>query len=361
MGDPTRHALLPPSGAAVWVPCPGSVTMSAHVGLPAAEEGEAAEEGTAAHEVAMRWALGDSTTSGDDDMDDAAELWARTLEGDGWKLEAPLAVPSVSPHVWGTPDGRRYLRDAGLLQVADFKYGFLTVEPTDWQLILYAIGALDEAGINGHEDQYTRVELIIVQPRAPHSDGPVRRVTMMASELRGYVNRAAMAAEKALSPDAHVRAGEQCRYCPARYACPAARQAAGDAREYVQAARPDHLDAEAVGYEIAALRQAQKAIEYRLTGLEAQAVETIKQGGDVPGWAIEPGQGRRQWTCDVEAVRRLGEYLGLSLTQEEPITPTQAIKAGVDKGVILSYSEVPKRAHKLVPSKQTRAAKAFSK
>lgn len=361
-----QHSVLPPSGAAVWSRCPGSVMLGMETRMPWSESGEAAEEGRQAHTIAERWARGDTTPSGDADMDRGAQLWADTLADMAplaeWRLEEQVTAPSIHPMVWGTTDGRHYSREHGLLRVGDYKYGFKPVEPeSNLQLICYAAGVLDALGINGYEDQHTRVELFIVQPRASHRDGPVRRWSVLASELRPYINQLAAAAGRAMSPGATVHAGEQCQYCPARYACPAARDAAGSAADYAQAARPDYLTPDALAYEVEALRQAQDAIKYRLTGLEAQAVETIKQGATVPGWTIEPGQGRRTWSRPVEEVRRLGELYGVPLTREEPITPTQAIDAGVDKGVILSYSEVPKRAHKLVKAQQTRAAKAFSK
>jgi hypothetical protein len=335
--------------------------MALQTQMPWSEPGEAAEKGRERHEVANRFAAGDRSSSGDAEADKGAALWADVLKGDGWTLERPVRIPSVSQHCFGTPDAWQYDRQAGIVRVADYKSGFLTVEPDDWQLILYASGVLDELGIDGHADQHTRVELTIVQPFPFHRDGPVRRWSVMASDLRPYINRAAEAARQALSPAASVQAGPQCRYCPARHACPAAQQAAGAAHDYAQAATPQFLDETAMAYEYEALQAAKQAIEYRLTGLEAQMIEIIKQGGDVPGWSIEPGQGRRAWTVTADEVRRLGELWGVPLTKEEPITPRQAMDAGLDKGVILSYSEVPKRAHKLVRSSTTKAAKAFSK
>lgn len=363
----SRHSILPPSGAAVWSQCPGSVTLAMQTSQPWSAAGESASEGRDAHAVAERYVLGDQMPSGDADMSAGARLWADTLErlrgGSGlWDLEQPVSIPDVHPLCGGTPDASRYDREAGILDVADYKYGRLTVEAwPNWQLIAYASGLLSELGIDGHADQHVRVRFTVVQPRASHPDGPVRTATVYASELRPYINKLAAAAERALSPGATVQDGPHCRYCPARYACPAARNAAGAAMDYEHAARPDWLSNEAMAYEYEVIERAIQALDYRKTGLEAQIMQTIQDGGHVPGYTIEPGQGRRAWTVPGEQVRRLGEYYGLPLTEEKPVTPTQAINLGVDKDVILSYSEIPKRAHKLVKVDTTKSAKAFRK
>jgi hypothetical protein len=99
------------------------------------------------------------------------------------------------------------------------------------------------------------------------------------------------------------------------------------------------------------LRRAQKAIEYRLSGLEEQAIHELSNGGLVSYFSTERGKGRERWKKDVPhaEVIMMGDLLGVDIRKPvEMDTPAQVRKKGIDESVIAEYSETPMTALKLV-------------
>ena len=91
------------------------------------------------------------------------------------------------------------------------------------------------------------------------------------------------------------------------------------------------------------------------SGIEAQAMHAIKNGTQLPGLAIEYGQGREQWTLDADTLTQMADAMQLPITAPKPVTPAQARamlkKAGIQQDVLNDWVSRPAGAAKLVPSK----------
>lgn len=373
------HARLSPSASGRWVHCPGSVTMEER--FPETTRSEAAEEGTASHFVGSETlsgraipAAGQTAPNGvilTAEMVEAAEVYTDAVAsaappGALLQVEKPLRVGRVHADCWGTPDLWYFDPTSWTLHVWDYKYGFGIVEPFEnWQGICYATGALDIVAANmgqpvGLIDQRVTVVIHIVQPRPFHIVGPVREWKIPASDLRGYVNRLEASAAAALGENPRTISGDYCRYCSARHACPAAQKAAMFAVDYTDRAAAEELSPEALAIELRTLQRAAKAIEYRLAGLESQAIAMLQGGGFIPGFAIDSGKGRPAWTGTAAEVFALGDMFGVNLRKpEEPVTPGQAKKAGIPADVVAALSESKGSGIKLVPTGNSLAAQIF--
>ena len=90
-----------------------------------------------------------------------------------------------------------------------------------------------------------------------------------------------MAAEAVFTGHAPVTSGSHCKYCSARHACPAAQKVAMFAIDYTAGSRVESLSPEAWSIEYATLLRAAEAIQYRLTGLEAQGKAAIRDGKNI--------------------------------------------------------------------------------
>lgn len=381
----SAHAFLAPSSAPRWVRCALSASLEA--AYPETEASPASIEGTAAH-WAVQMLLQGTPAAVDVQAPNGAAITQEMLEGaelvrddifatlgPNWgqflAVERPVQIRRVHPtHNWGTPDYRAWsrLNNGRLcLSVWDYKYGHGIVEAFEnWQLLDYACGLLDEAGIDGIKDQETVVDLAIIQPRAFHRDGPVRHWRVLASDLRGYFNQLAHAAALAVSANPKATpTPEGCENCRGRHACEALQRAA-----YTAAAKGEEYGAldvspHALGLELRTLKRAQKLLDARVSGIEAQAAASIKQGVLVPFWAMESTPGRLAWSKPAPEVFALGDMLGLKLQKDpEPITPTQAKAAAkaakVSGDIIDAYATRPIGAVKLVPDDGTKARLTFS-
>lgn len=380
----SEHAFLAPSSAARWVQCALSASLEA--AYPETEASPASLEGTAAH-WAVQMLLQGTPVAIDTqapngvavtlEMLQAAELVRddilQTLGADWAKylaIERRVQIPRVHPQNWGTPDYRAWsrLNNGRLcLHVWDFKYGHEIVEAFEnWQMIDYTAGILGEAGINGQQDQETVVEMVVIQPRAYHRDGPVRRWRAVASDLRAHINRLAMAAEDATSvkPTASPHT-DACKNCKGRHACEALQRAAYFAADYGKHYTPLELTPHALGLELRTLTRAKALLEARVSGLEAQAASKIKSGTLVPFWSLESSPGRLAWSKPVGEVMALGQMLGLDLAAEpDVITPTQAkAKAKTAKiapEIFDAYATRPAGSAKLTIDDGSKARRIFA-
>jgi hypothetical protein len=122
---------------------------------------------------------------------------------------------------------------------------------------------------------------------------------------------------------------------------------------------PHDLDAMATGTVRTQVAAAIDRLQGMSRGLDAQITAMIKAGKSVPGWDRKQGEGRQAWTAPLEEVYALGDLYGLELRKPGAITPKQAIDLGIDGSVISEYSKTPKGEFKVVPTDETKAAKAF--
>jgi hypothetical protein len=388
-----NHAIVAPSSMALTVACKAWIKLSQ--GLPPEPDTEATLEGNAADWVVKQYAQGNEVAHGtpiplpgnftvDYDMIHAAKQW-RDLIGYGAISGVPVVCERIHPtDCWGEPDGWNWLPIERVLKVPDFKYGFGVIEVFEnWQLVTYTSGLLDTilATNPGLLDSDIWVEMSILQPRAPHPEGPVRKWRVRADQLRQYINIAHDAAVRAWPPEhmasivgePEATAGPHCLHCPARGVCRTAQAAASKIVEFVGKSEAVALEPHALGVELGVLETAFKMMDGRIHALKAQAEAYLRSGKRVPNYAMAPTESRLRWNDGVTAAEIL--MLGQILNPEKPldlkkppgdmngqnapiVTPTQAIKAGVDAAVISQYASRVK-GMKLERESNTAPIRAF--
>jgi len=377
------HAMLAPSLAPVWARCAAAPMLA----LQAPEdESQEARDGTAAHWVAASILRGrgslTETFVGRSDPDgtiitqeiyDSAEVFVQevssTLSATGqWDrlhIEHPIRATRIHQEVWGTLDAGWY--DGTRLIIWDFKHGHAEVSPV-WneQLLCYAAGLMDYYNIDGLQDQKVTVELRIVQPRCYSAAGPVRGFQFVASDMRPRVNQLSAAAHAAWSGEGKTAPGPHCRYCPARGLCPAQKQVSMFGADYVHQAIPEPLTLEALSFELQVLDWLLPQLDARRDALAVDAMARINRGEFLPGYVLEPGQGRRRFSLADADVIDFGKALGVDLSQAtKPVTVAEAERriknAGFDPGSMLSsVVETPATERKLKPASSSEAVRVFS-
>lgn len=242
------HASLAPSSIARIIKCPGSKRLSA--GIQQAHSPFAAE-GTAAHMLAENCLATDmdafahlgrtidtktdigtkhskeksdgiTTFEVDHEMVDSVQLYldvCRELkaESDEFAVEQRLDMGDIAADHFGTGDVIAYSEAKKRVTIVDLKYGKgVAVDVAEnEQELSYALGVARRYHNRGVEE----VELVIVQPRAPHVDGPVRRWTTDVVGLYEHAFAVKKAAIESESDNPRFAVGEHCKFCRGVPAC----------------------------------------------------------------------------------------------------------------------------------------------
>ena len=351
------HARLAPSAAHRWLNCPGSVAAS--VGIPETNS-RFADEGTAAHtlvEYCFRENLdadvclglwidvetgticggtgraiqGDNVFEVTEEMAEAAQMfldYVRPLcEGAEVEVEAELDLRHIEGMDFGTGDFTAYNPVGKWLAIVDFKYGSgvvvevaeadgagLKVNP---QLGTYACGVVKRYATRGLK----RVRLIVIQPRAPHRNGPVREVEIPAIDLMDFEQDLREGAAAALAPGAPRHAGDWCRFCPASGQC---EEQANQARAVAEDVFGELLAPAAISGEKLAdtLRKAHLLKDW-LKALQEYAHSEALAGRVPPGFKLVPKRAIRKWAAGALDVLPLDEA---DLYVREPKSPAEVEK-----------------------------------
>lgn len=353
---------LYPSHANRWMNCGGSVALS----QPFLEEdtvSEKALEGKAAHRVAELLHKGEVLEAGEvleefgvtvtEEMAEAARLFCDVVPRDAAVETIMPKNEYIRPGMLGKIDA--VWQEGTTLHILDFKYGHRFVDEFEnWQLLVYAAGYADRADIK-------ELCLHVLQPRCYYADPERMWCLKMGEYMQDYLPRILEQADGIIARRAPVVTGTWCSTCPAAQSCNALAEAGYVGVDMSDRPSATRLDAKTLAHELDALYAAKERIEQRLTGLEENAAHLIKKGTAVPGYALQPGQGRERWSIPPERVFELGEMFGADLAKpREAVTPKQAAKAGVPATVISSYVERPATAAKLKPVDMKQARKAFS-
>lgn len=179
----------------------------------------------------------------------------------------------------------------GKAKLVDHKNGYILVEAKDNdQLKQYAVFLMHE-----HPD-CEEVEVIISQPNAPHADGLIRSQTFSVDELKLYEIRMKEAAEATSAPDALLKTGDWCLWCPAKPRCKAYDQMLLDEAgvDFADDAPPAMLPMPLTTTALARKMEWVPVIEAWVGNIKADIQRELENGNEVPGWKLVRGRAKRK-------------------------------------------------------------------
>ena len=303
------HSKLGASSAYRWFECPGSVALCSKVKNYSSA---AADEGTDAHELGEKCLKGNKNAKQyigrtmekghvvDDEMADAVQVYLDTVRedynpkaGDKLLVEHKFHLEKVHEAMFGTNDACVYKAKDAKLIVYDYKHGKgKPVEvKNNKQLKYYGLGALME-----NSWPIDVIELVIVQPRCPHTDGPVRRDEIDLIDLLDFstdLYNAALATEE---PDALLAPGSHCDWCSAAAICPKMKELA------LEQAQKDFSNDEEEAYDPEELAETLKwldTLESWCKSVRAFAYnEASVRGVDIPHFKLVRKRSNRKFSDD---------------------------------------------------------------
>ena len=345
------HALLSASSAARWLACPPSAVAAE--GYKNNEIPDYAEEGTLAHEVAEGWArhgvgfLAEEARGITQEMVDCAQGYRDYIQE---QIKSDTAVVLLEQRVdfspW-VPDGFGtadcIIIQGKTMDVIDYKYGKgVTVSAEDNpQMKLYGLGALNDYGFACDVET---VRLHIYQPRLNN----ISVFELCAGELKAWAEMVVKpTAEKAAKGEGEYKPGEHCRFCPHAGRC---RELTRVCTEHINTHGMKSAVPVLASWEVAEVLQMEPLISLWLKRVKDQALTTMLDGGEIPGYKVVAGRGSRAWADDLEvaAALKASGYSQEDITKTELLSVAAMEKAlGKKKvaelvgGQILSYTGAP--------------------
>lgn len=392
------HSLVGASSCERWWNCPGSNALIAT--LPTPPNTKYAAEGTVAHALCedvlrnkvhfdARWnataKIGEIYEEDDyqfevtEEMAEAANLYVNTILADAkriecnlrksvqlsgnnkeaWKhwdvltqerinqrwvnIEQSFTLDDVDSEARGTNDASIYVPGETLI-VYDFKYGKgVPVEAIEnKQMLYYAIGAAGDKLM-----EFKSIELVIVQPRAEHPQGPVRRWVTTPQYVNAFKQELAKRIKATRTSD-KTETGKWCRFCNAKMICPATRTKVNEIAkiDFQEPAKPNTLRTpdQLTPLELKTLLDNADLIENYIKDVREYAFNLLNRGGTVEGYKlVKGGKAHRKWENEELAASMLELEFGEDEIYKTSLkSPAQIEKLGNSaKEVVELYAVRP--------------------
>jgi len=197
--------------------------------------------------------------------------------------------------------------------VIDWKFGdgiAVDAEQNE-QLMYYAAAAMRTPEVAWVFEGADVIECVIIQPPV------IRQWTTTPARIKAFEKELKQAVKVSAQPNAPLKAGTHCKFCPARPTCP---QMTG-AVERALKVKLDTIDDNMLGAYASNAVLLQGWIES-----VNELVETkLKAGYKIPGWKLVAKRGTRKWVDEDKAADALNG-LGINPIHRAVVSPAQAEK-----------------------------------
>jgi len=231
-----------------------------------------------------------------------------------------------------------------LLEVADLKTGRHIVEPDSPQIGLYLLGALNDYWPNrALPCPFETFCGTIIQPRAPHINGPLRSKEYSLDELFALERAMELAVTQAQDPNAVGVPGEkQCRWCLAKGDCSEHKQWMLEeiigptgittvSQESIGAAIAVNTEQSIPADQLSHILSLGASLEAWLEAIRLEVKRRLEMRQQVPGWKLVKAQTRPKWILDeADLIKKFKGMRGVSIgkvTKLKVMTPLQAMRA----------------------------------
>jgi hypothetical protein len=251
-------------------------------------------------------------------VDLVRELWdlAKAHPDSRLWIERNFSLGALNPPapMFGTGDVVIYNGFTRRLFVPDYKHGvgYAVTAKGNSQLWYYGLGALLDIEKEIGAGKVDFIEMAIVQPRAAHPEGTIRKDFATYAEMLEFAFVLIDAAHQAMTANAPRKPGPWCRWCKASAVCPE-KKAQAQALAQIEFA---NAEAEPPAPASLPLETVLQILEHKdvlikwLASIDAFVHGKLERGESVPGWKLVPRRAMRRWRDAQEVAQwlELGGY-----------------------------------------------------
>lgn len=343
-----EHSKFSASGAHRWTKCPASIRMEQ--GVTNYKSTAYADEGHKAHYFAA--CLLGSVGLTPAQLCDSAEMttavkvyidYVQSIEGKLY-IEQRVDYDNIVEGGFGTPDA--IVINDSELHVIDLKYGkgMLVHASSNYQLILYAIGAM-----NTHKPDVKTVHMHICQPRMNNISTWI--ITM--DELVEWEQFFRQKAIEASDPNAKFNPCEDaCKFCKAKGQCKALFQFVQEKlfNRLNQLKNVDNMNDE----ELKLVLDNAQLISLLITAVKEKVASKLKVGERFDGYKLVEKRSMTKYIDDLERVEKvLVEQIG-NEAYEKKLVPITRVRKLVSSDILDTITEKHSKKLELVSENDPR-------
>ena len=336
------HSPIGASSMYRWKNCPGSVNLCKGIRSISSSY---AEEGTRAHELAAKILNGADPNQVSDNAEmlqsvifytDAVFQEKRNLDysynGNLFLVEHGFKLTQIHEQAFGTADCVIYDVKRKKLTVFDYKHGAgisVEVEEND-QLLYYALGAMLSLNLSPKT-----VEIKIVQPRCPHPDGVIRSYQFEGVRILDFYSDLELAVARTQKPNAQLRAGTWCRFCPGAGVCPEIRSNAQlTAKKVFQ--ENTLYDPQDLSDTLEKLPQ----MEAFISAVREFAYTEAMRGRLPPGWKLVQKRPTRKWIDENAAYTAVVSTVGEKALEPQSLLSPAKLEKVIGQKEMLAFKNL---------------------
>jgi hypothetical protein len=267
-------------------------------------------------------------------------------------IEKKFHLKAIDERAFGTNDASIAI-PYEKLTVFDLKYGkgVKVVAEDNFQMLYYALGAY-------LEDEFSEIELVIIQPRiGDEPEDKISRWSVTPEFMDTFAKDLKAAIKRTEDPKAKTEVGDWCKFCAATAICPSQRQMIQE----VALIDFDDLDAELPKKEemtpqqIANVLTRASLIENWVKSVRAMAQQEAQIGVVLPEYKLVESYGNRSW-IDEDKVKKAFKAKGDKIFGEPKLKSPAQLEKVVGKGKIDNYVQRVYKGTILVPESDKRKA-----
>lgn len=241
-------------------------------------------------------------------------------------------------------------------RIDDLKYGFEIVEPTSWQLAVYAF-------LSGCTEGYPAkgITVGIYQPRALHRSGPYRTHHYSQSDLALIATQIIDQVLRIERGDFLASPGSHCNHCLKANGCEALTHSVYRQYTALESRAYDVPTGQQLADEFDMLEHMSKLLAARKGAVKAEIEGRLDAGQFVPGIARERRQGKARFHDHLNA--DLVRFMtGKDATEATKLcTPAELKRRGVPADLVDSLTHKPYTGHELIRVTSDHIRKQFER